>query len=288
MSRFFLFISLLLWQNSGTANEPLQFYYRISDTTEYHNYPNDLIKLALEKTTAEFGPYTMIPVEPEANTLRALSDIIQNRYGNMVLEQSYDPELDNSQLTFIPIPIDSGINGYRICFVSPAKQKEIAKVDQLNQLKKFTIAQGVGWTDSKILKANDLNVLELSNYANIFKMVVSNRVDLFCRGANQIEPEMQHFKHLHTLDFDKTFVLMYDAPRFFYIHQKNQAAKARIEKGLNIAFKDGSLKLLWEQHHRKTIDYVDLSKRKIIRLENPLVNNLPPDYRDYYFNFLSP
>lgn len=288
MPRLLILTILLLWQNFGLTKEPLQFYYRISDTTEYHNYPNELIKLALEKTTVEFGPYTLIPVAPEVNTLRALSDIIQNRYGNMVIEQGYDPELDNNQLTFIPIPIDGGIIGHRVCFVSPAKQNEIANIDHIDLLKNFNIAQGVGWTDSKILKANGFHVTEISNYPSIFKMVVSNRADLFCRGANQIETEMKYFKHLHKLDFDKTFVLVYDAPQFFYIHKKNIAAKIRIEKGLNMAFSDGSFKSLWEKYHRNTIDYVGLSKRKVFRLENPLLKNLPPDYRRYYFNLTSP
>lgn len=288
MRKLFTLITLLAWHSISQANVPSLFYYRISDTTEYHSYHNELIKLALDKTAAEFGSYEMIPVEPAANTLRALSDVVQNKYSNMLLEQSYDPELDNSPLAFIPIPIDGGITGYRICFVSPTKQKEIANIDNIHQLKKFTIAQGVGWTDSKILKTNGFNVIEIANYPNIFKMVVSNRVDLFCRGANQVKTEMQYFKNLHRLDFDRSFVLVYDAPRFLYIHKANVEAKIRIEKGLNIAFKDGSLKSLWEKHNRENIDYINLSGRKVFRLENPLLKDLPPDYRFYYFDLLSP
>jgi hypothetical protein len=282
-----LFISLFLfWINTAIASEPLVIYHRTSDTViEYHSYYDDLVKLALEKTKPEFGNYKMVAVPAELNTLRALSDITRNVYGNMVMELSYETDLTQSgKLTFINIPLDGGIVGYRICFVSPAKKEAIANANNLQELQQFTIAQGVGWADTQILKANGFNVIEIPIYTNIFKMISSNRVDLFCRGANQIKSEMEYFKNLKGLDFDRSFVLVYDLPRFFYIHKDNVIAKNRIEKGLQIAIEDGSLRALWEKYNRESIDYAELNNRKIYYLNNPLLNGLTPDYKQYFFD----
>jgi hypothetical protein len=282
-----LFISLFLfWINAAIASEPLVIYHRTSDTViEYHSYYDDLVKLALEKTKPEFGNYKMIAVPAELNTLRALSDISRNIYGNMVMELSYETELTkSSNLTFINIPLDGGIVGYRICFVSPAKKDAVANAKNLQELQQFTIAQGVGWADTQILKANGFNVIEIPIYTNIFKMITSNRVDLFCRGANQIKSEMEYFKNIKGLDFDRSFVLVYDLPRFFYIHKDNIIAKNRIEKGLQIASEDGSLRALWEKYNRESIDYAELINRKIYYLDNPLLKGLAPDYKQYFFD----
>jgi hypothetical protein len=94
-------------------------------------------------------------------------------------------------------------------------------------------------------------------------------------------------KNATGLDFDRSFVLVYDLPRFFYIHKDNIAAKNRIEKGLQMAFEDGSLKTLWEKYNRESIDYVELANRKVYHLDNPLLKGLKPSYRQYFFNPLT-
>ena len=282
----YLLLLLLMLTSLAKAEEPLHIYHRASDVVpEYQTYYNEIVKLALEKTKPEFGDYKMIAVNSEFNTLRALSDVAHNVYGNMVIELSYEAELTQSgNLTFINIPLDGGVVGYRVCFVSPAKKEVVAKAKNLQDLQKFTIAQGVGWADTQILQANGFTVIEVPVYTNIFKMITSNRIDLFCRGINQIKSEMEYFKDMKDLDFDKSFVLVYDLPRFFYINKENILAKNRIEKGLEIAFNDGSLKTLWEKYNRESIDYTELTKRKVYHLDNPLLKDLKTDYRRYFFD----
>jgi hypothetical protein len=285
MAKIFILL-LIFWVTAAKAAEPLLIHHRASDVVpEYQSYYNEIVKLALEKTKPEFGNYKMVAVASEFNTLRALSDVAHNVYGNMVIELSYEAELTKSgNLTFINIPLDGGIVGYRICFVSPAKKQAVANAKNLQELQQFTIAQGVGWADTQILQANGFNVIEIPVYTNIFKMVTSNRVDLFCRGANQIKSEMEYFKNMKGLDFDRSFVLVYDLPRFFYINKENIVAKNRIQKGLEIAFEDGSLRALWEKYNRDSIDYAGLANRKVYYLNNPLLNGLKPTYKQYFFD----
>jgi hypothetical protein len=281
LSKLILYL-LVLVTSFARSKEPLVIHHR---TAEYHKYYNDIIRIALEKTKVEYGDYKMVSVPPEFNTLRALSDVSLNVYGNMLIELGFEEDLNKSgNLTYINIPLDGGILGYRVCFVSPAQKQNVAKAKSLDELKKFTIAQGVGWVDTKILRANGFKVIEVPIYNNIFKMITSNRIDLFCRGANQIKYEIETLRDLPGLEFDRSFVLVYELPRFFYINKLNLVAKARIEKGLQIAFNDGSLRALWEKYNRESIDYVELANREVYYLDNPLLKDLKTDYRRYFFD----
>lgn len=45
-------------------------------------------------------------------------------------------------------PVELGILGYRICFVSPQQAKAIAGVTRFEQLKQYQNVQGRGWQDA--------------------------------------------------------------------------------------------------------------------------------------------
>ncbi len=261
----------------------------VSATTSiYHDYYTELLKLSLEKTRPQYGGYTMRGAPPNLSTLRSLADVVENTYPNLVIELGYEEKLtETGALTYINIPIDGGIVGYRVCFANAAIKEQLKEVNSLKDLHRYSIGQGVGWVDSEILRANGLKVIEVSNYESIFKMVIAGRINLFCRGANQLQAEVEEFKSLTNLTYDESFVLVYPLPRFFYLNAKNTVAKERIQTGLQIAFKDGSFKQLWKKHYQSSVDFSKLGQRKHIYLENPLLKNLPPDYKQYFMNPVS-
>ncbi|HOY21969.1 MAG TPA: hypothetical protein PK002_02395 [Cellvibrio sp.] len=257
-------------------------------TSNYHDYYTELLRLALEKARPQYGDYTMRGAPPNLSTLRSLADAVENTYPNLVIEIGYEEKLtETGALTYINIPIDGGIVGYRVCFANAAIKEQLKQVNSLKDLRRYSIGQGVGWVDSEILRANGLRVIEVSNYESIFKMVIAGRINLFCRGANQLQAEVEEFKSLKKLTYDESFVLVYSLPRFFYLNAKNTLAKERIQAGLQIAFKDGSFKELWKKHYQSSLDFSKLNQRKHIYLENPLLKNLPPDYKQYFMDPLS-
>lgn len=284
LGAFLLIISLF-----SQAENELVVSYRSPQvgitTSHYHDYYTELLKLALEKTRPTYGNYTMSGVPPNVSILRSLSDVAENTYPNFVMEFGYEEKLTKTgRLTYIDIPVDGGIVGYRVCFTNAALKEKLKHVNSLDDLRKYSFGQGVGWVDSEILRANGLNVIEISNYESIFKMVIAGRIDLFCRGANQIQSELEEFKSLTQLNYDESFVIVYPLPRFFYLNVKNKLAKERIQAGLKIAFDDGSFKKLWQQHYQSSVDFSKLNERKIIYLENPLLKNLAPNYKQYFIN----
>ncbi len=284
LNTFFILLLLLL---APVSRAEFVVSHRVPAQVKstYYDYYIELLKLAMEKTRPQYGDYRFEGVPSDANTLRALSDVVQNAYPNLVLEMGYEEKLtETGDLTYIDIPLDGGIVGYRICYINPAIQKKLTATTTLDDLRKLTIGQGVGWADTQVFRHNGFKVVEVDLFSTLFKMVAGGRIDLFCRGANQILEDVHEEKGSLNLIVDDSFVLEYPLPRFFYINSKNTLAKERLSAGLKIAHEDGSFKKLWIKHYKVNVDFVNLKKRKIFHLENPLLENLPPDYTQYFFD----
>lgn len=257
----------------------------LGDSREEYNVA--LIRLALEKTTAEYGGYEL-QMMPPMNGLRSLTEVSRGKYTNALIELNYEPRhIDEHGLIYIDFPIDLGVLGTRICFVNSQRKAEVAAITSIEQLRKFTIGQGIGWADALILRHNQFNVLEISNYSSLFKMVAAGRMDLACRGANEIKREYQQFGAFLALTMDEHFALEYPLPRFFFTNAENTLLKTRMEKGLRLAYADGSLVQLWKEYYADSVAFIKLHQRIIFYIENPLVKSLPRDYERYSYKFIA-
>jgi hypothetical protein len=255
------------------APEEMVISHRLAET------PNDkreayniaLLQLALEKTKEKYGPYRMQSI-PKMNTPRSLYAASLNIYPNLILEISYDEShVKKGDLTYVNFPVDLGVVGIRVCFVNTARKEKISKIKTLEELRQYSIGQGVGWADTTILRANGFRV-------------IAGRVDLFCRGANEVFNEYDTFKYLKGLAVEESFAIVYPLPRFYFLSSHNTVAKARIEEGLRIAYDDGSLMQLWNQHYAESINFTHLKQRRIFRIVNPLIVKLPRDYEQYFYD----
>jgi ABC-type amino acid transport substrate-binding protein len=247
-------------------------------------YTIALIQLALEKTKATYGPYQMKSIPGSFYNLRARIATSNNQFPNMLLEESYDDDyVSKSKLDFINFPIELGILGYRVCFVNPAVKTEIEQVQSLEGLKKYTIGQGIGWQDAKILKHNGFKVVEVDAYESLFKMVAAGRIDLFCTGVNQVMLEYNNHKNLEKLQLEQSFLFAYPLPRFFFIHRDNQLLKQRVEAGLKLAWQDGSLRKLWDEKFSESLRFVHMENRRVFYLDNPLIKALSKEHEQYNY-----
>ena len=248
------------------------------------DYSVALVSLALEKTKPEYGDYQLVNVPP-MNTARSIYSLESGKYPNMLIELSYEKKLEQEfNFIYVDFPVELGIVGYRICFASPQVYEDLKKVEKLEDLKKYTIGQGAAWVDTAVLRHNGFNVVEISNFDSIFKLVEMGRIDLFCRGANELQKEYEAQKHSGLLHYDESFVLYYDLPRFYYLNESSSLAKERIEKGLALAYQDGSINKIWEQYFLERVEFAKLKQRKVFHLENPAVESLKNNYKKYFYD----
>lgn len=283
----YLILSFLLFSPQGVLAEFIVSHrspYEPGD--KHHIYSTELLRLALEKTRKEYGGFTMQPIPPR-NYARALKAAVDEAYPNLIIETSYEQTLTHhAKLDFINFPMDLGVLGYRACFINPKLKASGKKIESLEDLRQYTFAHGVGWADTIIFRHNGLRVQEIDNYDGMFLMVIGGRVDFFCRGVNEILGEMEQFSHLKELTIDEQFLLIYPLPRFFYLNIKNKLAKERIELGLRRAYADGSLQALWKSNFQPSLTMVNLAKRKIIRLENPLLAGFEMSFEPEFMSLL--
>lgn len=277
---------ILTFLQISIAKATMVVTYRVAeskDDTRY-NYDTAALRLALEKTKAEFGDYKLVP-GAVMNFSRAISDIKNNQTPNYIFKLSYESRFKKDlNLDYAEFPVDLGIVGYRVCFTNPKTKEKLKNVKSLDDLKKFKHGQGQDWSDVEILRGHGFEVITAANYESLFLMVAAGRFDLFCRGTNELGGEYEAHKHMPNLVYDESFSLYYPLPRFFYTNKANKELIKRIEKGLITAFNDGSLKELWKKEYIKSVNFVNLKNRKIFPIENPNLKEVKFNYKKYFFN----
>ncbi len=245
-----------------------------------------VLTLALEKTRASDGDFR-IALTPRMNTARAMEEAKHQNYPNLLVLTTFQNQILDAGLDYARFPVDLGLTGYRICFVSPQARQAVAAAGNLEQLRQFTIGQGLGWADANILRSNRFKVVEVALTESLFGMVALGRVDLFCRGVDELESEYQSHSQVNGLDYDRSFALSYKLPRFFISSKDNAQALKRVTRGLLMAWKDGSLKALHLRYFGSALKLAKMQERRILKLETPDIDRIDFDYQRYYLDPLA-
>lgn len=267
----------------STLSDTVIHYTPLADPADTRlEYPLKVIDLAMHKTAEKYGAYQLKHIPQAISLARSIYELNRDTYPNYFFPGGDNiKELSKGNLIAADYPLDHGLLSYRICFVSPGAKAKVAAAKTIDDLRKFTIVQGPNWPDIGILKSNGFHVLTNPNHTGLFKMVISNRADLFCRGLSELPKEYRAYKSLGNLQYDESFVLAYRMPYAFYFNKNSKPAIERIEEGLQIAQKDGSLPKLFLQYHRDDILFAKLKQRKIFYLNSPYGKDLSPTYKSY-------
>jgi hypothetical protein len=242
-----------------------------------------VIQLAMEKTRTKTDFYEMVPINVISRT-HAIAALNQNLYENFVILLSYeDALLESGNLVYIPFPLELGALSYRICYANKNLVGKVQGINSLQQLQQYKVGVGAGWVDAKILKYHGLHIVEGSNITSLFRMTQAGRADLFCPSPSEYFHELRAEK-VTDLQLDNKLALYYPLPKFLFAHKSSKPVLDRIQRGIEIAYKDGSYMQLWNETQGQAIIRADLGKRNVIKLENPFINSLSNDYKQYLFN----
>ncbi|WP_240041991.1 hypothetical protein [Aeromonas media] len=248
------------------------------------DYYREAMRLALEKTRQLYGDYELRD-SLKMNKARMRLEVQKPGKSALFIVDSWPQKTPHPEVSLIPFPIDLGILGYRVCFVGANRADDLAGVRTLAQLQAFSQGSGKGWQDADILRHNGFQVQEVDNYESLFRMVARGRVDLFCRGANEILAEWEtHHPRLPTLTVDPHVALFYPLIHAFYSHATYHKERERIQLGLRLAWQDGSLKRLWRQHFQPSLAFTQLASRQLFRLSNPQLPGEGSDYSSYLYD----
>jgi len=275
---------------NNSADTSTLFTYRApeSDRDTRLLYEIAVLRLALEKTAKEYGPFRLEPT-PRINVARCLQSIQQHSFTNFFCSLGYNENNEISpDITYIRFPIDMGVLSYRTCFTNAKTAEKLKNITTLDQLRELTHGQGRDWADVAVLRQNGFKVMEVDQYEALFTMTAAGRFDLFCRGINEVKEEYDLRHTIPGLVYDQNLLIYYSMPLFLYTNKSNTQAIERITKGLLKAYADGSLLALWKSKHLPSANFAKLNKRRLFRLENPFVKSIDFDYEKYNYKFLLP
>ncbi|GAC17632.1 type 2 periplasmic-binding domain-containing protein [Paraglaciecola arctica] len=174
--------------------------------------------------------------------------------------------------TYLPVkaPIYKGLIGWRLAFVTQAKQQIFADVSTLDELRAFNPGQRLNWADYKIYKENGFTIASGSSRRALAEMLLLDRFDFFPRGVIEIEMEQREYTNM-SIVLDPHLLIRYKSAFVFYVAKDNLELAKILTEGLHKAKADGSFDRLFEHHFKALFERLDLPNRRIIELNNALL-----------------
>lgn len=238
----------------------------------YRNYDSPavraLVELAFEKTP-EYGDYRIVRSE-ELSQGRALQELAGGRSRLVDIANVATSQEREETLTAIPIPIDGGLLGFRVCVIMPASLPKFAGIKNLEDLRnrQIRIGQGTHWPDTPVLKANGIPVVTHSRYEILFGMLRNDRFECFARGVSEVLFDLE-LERDPDLVIEPNLLITYPMPSYLFVNPDNKVTAQRLQLGLERAIQDRSFAQFLSDYYVSAISELKLKDRQVIRLENP-------------------
>lgn len=282
--RLFLLTALVLWL---PAHQPLAEQARALPTTSvilwYRNYDSPAIKALLDlalRKTPEYGPYRIVR-SSDMNQGRVLKEL-QNGNSSVVqlANVASSPEREDALLA-IPIPIDAGLLGYRVCVTTRKMLERFKGINRLADVRERNIRFGQGrhWPDTRILRANGLDVVTHPRFETLFDMLEAGRFECFARGVSEVAFDLE-LKNNPDLVVEPDLLFSYIMPSYFFAAKHDHVLAMRVQLGLERAIMDGSFAVYLDTFYAKPIEDLSLSSRTVLHLGNPWLPAEPGELGD--------
>lgn len=244
-------------------------------------YGGLVIRLALEKTVAEYGEFDL-RAAPAMNDARALKSMKDAAYARPIRVFSTNQDSREEKSTrYVPFPIFLGIYSYRVCWVHQRNKLALAAVETPEQLRLFVHGQKQGWSDIAILRYNGYKVIEGDTIGSVYRLLEASRIDLFCRGATEPFQEVTIHRDIKDIVLDESLVLYYPLPHFLFTQADDHETAERLQLGLVRAYDDGSLLELWRNYYGDDLDRAELHQRRVFELDSPATHGFNSSYKPY-------
>ena len=217
---------------------PLRVLYPHIDERPAEAYGFQVLRLVLERS----GEPHRLAVADERGSSRMAMQALQR--GQLDIVDAGLSRWMSDPLDYLPIPIDQGLAGTA---AGGSRRDTAARLDamrSLSALASLVIGQGLGWPDVHVLRSAGLQVVE-GGFPSLWRMLQSGRFDVLPLGAE----EAHELLHKHQAEAPDVLVhpnvgLFYPFPRVFFFTRGNERLKAALQRGLEAAQADGSLREL--------------------------------------------
>jgi len=153
--------------------------------TRRDDYQVAVLTLALEKTAAAYGPYSVTRVLAKMSATRSRREVRVGHLMNVYVAPWRDidagPEDERSHQ--ISTPILGGLLGYRWLVVRKEDLPQFQAISNAAQLKALPAGLGRGWVDVSVLRHNGYRVEDSGNMPTLLDMLINKRFAYLPFGA---------------------------------------------------------------------------------------------------------
>lgn len=235
-------------------------------TDDTKEYKYQVLKLILEKTEKTDGPFKIQAPQQEVPQARDF-EMVKQGYVDVILTAT-SPERER-ELHPIRIPFEKGLYGYHIFIINESDQPKFSAVRTLDDLRKFWAGQNEIWPETKIFRANGLNVVSTAGYRELFTMLKERRFDYFPRTAAEPWRELVDM-NIPGLVVEKDLLIYYPVPGYIFTSKNNLKLADRLERGLRMAIADGSFDKMFSNniYMKEALERGNLKNRRMFKLED--------------------
>jgi hypothetical protein len=278
-TRWTLALLATAWALAARGAEPMTYVYNApeSELDVRYQYHWEILRTALERTSARWGPYRLVRSEPMTERRQAFE--LQHATGKLtVMYLSTIPEYERT-LVPVRIPVDRNLGGYCVLLVRKEDRGRFEGVRTLDDLRRFKIGLGAGWIDVEILRAAGFEVVTGTSYDGLFEMLVNRRFDVFLRAATEVLDEVAQRKdRLPDLFVEERIVFFYPLPMYFWFPRTDEGRRlaARAEEGMRAMIADGTYAAIFDRYQRWKIEALRLKERRRLEIPNPFLGPETP------------
>lgn len=243
-------------------------------------YIDGLIKLALSYNEKQYS----FTYETEALYTPRILELFES--GRITIFWAATTKEYEEKYRPIFIPLFRGLLGYRVMLIREGDQYRFNHIKTFDDLFTIKLGQGRYWTDTEIMEANGLKIIQTRSYDGLFHMLDGGRFDAFPRGIQEPWAEISSRPDL-SLAVEENLILVYRMPFYLFLTKNNERLAQELETGLLKALEDGSYERYFfnDPTVKEAIAKVDLKNRTYIHLKNPLLSDKTPlNRKEFWLN----
>lgn len=268
---YWLFAGLLVC--SGSLLAATNQFVRYPATQNQQDRRSDYAVALLQEALARTAPQLqVIASKNRFSRSRALEELVPGGALDVVWtltsverEQKYLP---------VRIPIYKGYGGYRVLLIHQLQAERFATLRTGAQWRDIHFAQVHDWLDTGLLRQHGWQVQGVSQYPNLFQLLVKRRVDAVPRGVLEVSDEAWLWQE-QGLMIEPNWLIKYPSAEYFFVSPQNPQLALWLQEGLAQMQKDGRFDQLFARHYAAKLAALQLEKRRVINIQNPYLPARP-------------
>ena len=268
-------LALLAWPGLVLALDSYTIDHNFSRPDSRDRYTLLILKAVLEASSAKYGAYELrtSPLGMERDRL-----LLEMHKGELVnLSAQITSAEWERKLIPIRIPIDKGLSGYRISLINGGRQAQFSEIGTLAQLKQLTLGAGRQWSSTAVFEGAGFKVAQGNSTAGLHSMLAADRFQHFPRGIEEaLFEQAAYAPAFPALAIERSLAIYFPLPRYFFVAPGHERLALRLDYGLHLLIADGRFDQIFHGFYDEMIDKVGLRKRRLFKLDNPLLSPETP------------